>query len=137
MPDRSVQQAAGLTGPLRLPDRPSAPREAREHLRHYLEAISVSAGSIDVILLLASEVVTNALRHAPPPGELRVHVVDGLVRIEVTDSHPLAPRRREPDAESPGGRGLWLLDALAVRWGHRRESEGKCVWFEYRSSESV
>jgi anti-sigma regulatory factor (Ser/Thr protein kinase) len=132
MSDRSVQQAAQLARPLRLPDRPSAPREAREHLRRYLEPMKVSPASIDVILLLSSEVVTNALRHAPPPGELRLRAQDGLVRVEVTDSHPLAPRHREPDAESPGGRGLWLLDALAIRWGHARESDGKCVWFEVR-----
>lgn len=92
----------------------------------------MESAAADVILLLASEVVTNALRHAPPPRELRVREQAGFVRVEVTDSHPLPPRRREPDAESPGGRGLWLLDALAARWGFLREGDGKCVWFEVR-----
>jgi anti-sigma regulatory factor (Ser/Thr protein kinase) len=130
MRDRSVQHAAELAGFLRLPDNPLAPREARAHVRRCLLAIGANQQTGDVALLLTSEVVTNALRHAPPPRELRVRQGAGLLRVEVSDSHPLPPRRREPDAESPGGRGLWLLDALAIRWGHLREGEGKVVWFE-------
>ena len=132
MPDPSVQHAAELAGFLRLPDHPSAPREARAHVRRCLLAVGASQQTRDVALLLTSEVVTNALRHAPPPRELRIRELTGLLRVEVSDSHAVPPRRREPDAESPGGRGLWLLDALAIRWGHLPDGEGKVVWFEVR-----
>ncbi|GAA0901411.1 hypothetical protein GCM10009549_02280 [Streptomyces thermoalcalitolerans] len=54
-----------------------------------------------------------------------------IVRIEVTDTHPALPARLAPGSDEDGGRGLVLVDALAVDWGVRdRLGSGKTVWAE-------
>jgi len=50
--------------------------------------------------------------------------------IEVADSDLRLPRLRVADVDDEGGRGLYLVDALADRWGTRPLDEGKVVWFE-------
>ncbi|MGH9303473.1 MAG: ATP-binding SpoIIE family protein phosphatase, partial [Acidimicrobiales bacterium] len=84
--------------------------------------------------VLVSELVTNVVRHAE--GELRVVVSElpsGVVRVEVADHSPELPEKKELDPLSDDGRGLRLMEALADRWGHRRDPNGrfaKIVWFE-------
>jgi len=87
-----------------------------------------------VVELLVSELVTNAVRHgASDPHEsilVRATRTDGAVRVEVCDEGPGFHQRGEAPAEfEPGGRGLLLVKTLAARWGvssHRPN----CVWFE-------
>jgi anti-sigma regulatory factor (Ser/Thr protein kinase) len=74
--------------------------------------------------------VANAVRHAPPPLCLEVTVDTTKIRIEVHDSDPIAPVLARPDFSSRGGRGVWLVDTIASRWGYRSEPPGKVVWFE-------
>ena len=109
---------------------------ARRLLRGYLSDHPGirSADSHDVPVLLVSELVTNAIRHAQPPLELRAAAYGSGVRVEVHDGAldppvlaPLAP----PDAPPPeSGRGLYLVASLADRWGWDGHAEGKAVWFE-------
>ncbi len=55
----------------------------------------------------------------------------GLIRIEVSDTHPARPVRLTPAPDEDRGRGLVLVGALAVRWGVRaRVGPGKTVWAE-------
>ena len=59
---------------------------------------------------------------------------DGRLRVEVIDGSERPPDLRvaTPDAES--GRGLFIVQALADRWGHEVvETGGKTVWFELRT----
>jgi anti-sigma regulatory factor (Ser/Thr protein kinase) len=87
------------------------------------------------LLLLVSELVTNAVRHAEvgPDRSLRVEGVrlGPRVTIEVTDPGSgfdmVLPARSEP-----GGWGLVLVDRLAERWGVNRTPAGTRVWFEMR-----
>jgi PAS domain S-box-containing protein len=83
----------------------------------------------DTILLLTSEVVTNAVRHGHGPIRLRLRLMRQHLAVEVTDSSAVHPqsRRIAPDAES--GRGLSIITALAEDWGIRPTSDGKTVWF--------
>ncbi|WP_182887938.1 ATP-binding protein [Microbispora sp. H10885] len=55
----------------------------------------------------------------------------GGVRVEVRDGGSAvdAPVMRAPDAESVGGRGLWLVDGLATAWGAWQDDTGASVWF--------
>lgn len=79
--------------------------------------------------LLVSEIVANAVRFANQPLSLRVLRTD-VLRCEVGDDSPQVPRMRHALLSDEGGRGLWLVDQLADRWGATRLSTGKLVWFE-------
>ncbi|MCF6522005.1 SpoIIE family protein phosphatase [Streptomyces sp. JJ36] len=83
----------------------------------------------DSLELLVSEVVTNAVRYAERPITLRLLRTDRL-RCEVGDDVPQLPRLRQARATDEGGRGLYLVNRIARRWGATRLSTGKVVWFE-------
>ncbi|WP_217171231.1 ATP-binding protein [Streptomyces sp. AC512_CC834] len=90
----------------------------------------------DTAVLVVAELASNAVLHGRVPGRdfalfLRNDEGRGVVRIEVTDTHPARPVRSAPDPEEDGGRGLLLVDTLAVDWGVRdRLGPGKTVWAE-------
>ncbi|MGW7353564.1 SpoIIE family protein phosphatase [Streptomyces sp. NPDC054784] len=83
----------------------------------------------DSVELLVSEVVTNAVRYAERPITLRLLRTD-MLRCEVGDDVPQLPRLRQARATDEGGRGLYLVNRIARRWGATRLSTGKVVWFE-------
>ncbi|MET9772931.1 SpoIIE family protein phosphatase [Streptomyces sp. NPDC006367] len=83
----------------------------------------------DSVELLVSEVVTNAVRYATKPVTLRLLRTD-VLRCEVGDDVPQLPRLRQARATDEGGRGLYLVNRMARRWGATRLSTGKVVWFE-------
>jgi anti-sigma regulatory factor (Ser/Thr protein kinase) len=87
---------------------------------------------IDTAALLVSEVVTNAILHARTPVTLTVQELGTVVRISVRDGSPVAPRTHAFSSTSTTGRGLRLLEELAMRWGVQQEAStgGKTVWFE-------
>ncbi|MER6011427.1 ATP-binding protein [Streptomyces bluensis] len=91
------------------------------------------------VALVVAELAANAVRHGRVPGRdfglrLALDEASGLVRIEVADAAaakrpPAAPPSSYPDGES--GRGLLLVDVLALRWGSTpRHPVGKTVWAE-------
>ncbi|MFF9125326.1 ATP-binding protein [Streptomyces sp. NPDC014889] len=90
----------------------------------------------DSVVLVVAELAANAVLHSRVPGRdfaLTLFFEEGrdAVRIEVTDTHPALPARMDPGPEQGGGRGLVLVDALAVDWGVRdRVGPGKTVWAE-------
>lgn len=87
---------------------------------------------LDDVLLLVTELVTNAAVHAGTAFELDIDAAPPGLRVEVTDHSPGAFPVLRPGAEEEreGGRGLFLMDALATRWGTTNFSTGKSVWFE-------
>ncbi|MBT2226750.1 ATP-binding protein [Nonomuraea sp. NEAU-A123] len=89
---------------------------------------------VEVAELLVSEIVTNALRHAPGPYRLTLYATDGLLRGEVEDAGtaPLHVRHAQPGDEQ--GRGLDMINLLACCWGSESTPEGKTVWFELPTS---
>ncbi len=101
-------------------------RFVAQHLSRWHVADQVS----DEATLLTSELIANAVLHAPPPLGLQVTVDTTKIRIDVHDSDSVAPVLTCPDLDSVGGRGVWLVDTLASRWGYRPEPPGKVVWFE-------
>lgn len=82
--------------------------------------------------LLASELVTNALRHGPPPVYLDLFLSRDRVRISVADSSAAPPRRLVVESESENGRGIALLQTVAAAWGTDVRPPGKRVWCELR-----
>ncbi|MGY0064583.1 SpoIIE family protein phosphatase [Streptomyces sp. LZ34] len=86
--------------------------------------------------LMVGEVVTNAVRYATRPLSLRLLRTD-VLRCEVGDDSPQLPRMRHARLGDEGGRGLFLVNHFAERWGATRLSTGKVVWFEQRIPEST
>ncbi|MEU3553509.1 ATP-binding protein [Streptomyces fragilis] len=95
----------------------------------------------ETVILLVSELVTNAVVHTGCPAVLRLvlpaedpgEVPAGAmppVRLEVADADCRAPVPRCSDEDETGGRGLALVDGLADRWGWTREGAGKRIWCE-------
>ncbi|WP_233521487.1 SpoIIE family protein phosphatase, partial [Streptomyces triticagri] len=106
----------------------SAPGRARRLARRALSRWGLEELT-DSVELLVSEVVTNAVRYASRPVTLRLLRTD-VLRCEVGDDVPQLPRLRQARATDEGGRGLYLVNKLARRWGATRLSTGKVVWFE-------
>ena len=52
------------------------------------------------------------------------------VRVAVSDQSPRAPVVRSPEDSRPGGKGLLIIEALAIRWGYELDGAGKQVWAE-------
>jgi anti-sigma regulatory factor (Ser/Thr protein kinase) len=86
--------------------------------------------TLDTTVLLTSETVTNAIIHANSDVRMSIDVDAERVRVSVTDASPTRPTVRRPSLDAIGGRGLYLLDSLASRWGVRNGRGGKTVWFE-------
>jgi hypothetical protein len=109
--------------------------------RHFAMATLTTWGLADLcddIGLVASELVTNALRHSLPacPEEragatirLRLLRAAPYVLCGVVDSGPAIPHRREPDYIAETGRGLHIVESFSARWGWTRlDPTGKIVW---------
>ncbi|MFF3913158.1 ATP-binding protein [Streptomyces sp. NPDC001852] len=108
----------------------------------------------ETLILLVSELVTNAVVHTGHAAVLRLSLpgaeaelpgaaaepagapeapeapAAATVRVEVADSSSRAPVPRCAGGEATGGRGLALVDCLADRWGWRPEGAGKSIWCE-------
>jgi serine phosphatase RsbU (regulator of sigma subunit) len=101
-------------------------RRARMLVRRRLRRWGL-AELIPTAELLASELVTNAVRYAQGSIALRLVREDGLV-CEVLDDSAALPRLRHAGEEDERGRGLQVVSQLAQHWGARRTLSGKAVW---------
>jgi two-component sensor histidine kinase len=108
-----------------LPPVPESARRARRALMN---------GGLDpdldhTVSLLATELVTNSVRHAAVPGDIRIEatLADGFARIEVIDGGAGFDPEIRHDVN---GFGLRLVDKLASRWGVEHHADGTHVWFE-------
>ncbi|MGB9378059.1 MAG: ATP-binding protein [Mycobacteriales bacterium] len=88
-------------------------------------------GTLDeVVVLLVSELTTNAILHAHSPVEISLQASSDEVRVDVCDDSPVPPRVRWFSTEAATGRGMRLLNTLASSWGvQHNPGGGKCVWF--------
>ncbi|MFG2679314.1 ATP-binding protein [Streptomyces sp. NPDC048392] len=119
---------------------PSEVGRARRWARSRLTGSGIRADEplAETLVLLVSELVTNAVVHTGCPAVLRLvlpgavtgEATEATVRLEVDDASDRAPVPRCVDGETTGGRGLALVDGLADRWGWSREGAGKRIWCE-------
>lgn len=113
-----------------MPQSPVAPGEARRFIRNQLLTWSLDRVADDVVLL-ASEVVTNAIHHGRSQIELGLARREGAIRVEVRDEGPGLPVRQAMSNDALRGRGIGIVAALATRWGvDPIPGDGKTVWFE-------
>ncbi|MFJ6464217.1 ATP-binding protein [Streptomyces sp. NPDC091387] len=85
------------------------------------------------VLLVVSELVTNACLHAEGPDELRIARTPKALRVEVVDGGAGQPAPRTPHrAGRPGGHGMFIVQRLCLDWGVARvpDAPGKTVWAE-------
>jgi anti-sigma regulatory factor (Ser/Thr protein kinase) len=139
-PERSAtagSKAAGADEPrqarqVALPSAPRAAGLARQEIREALTSWGLDRLE-DTAVLLATELVGNAVRHAHHDGselELRIADTGAWLRIEVSDADPHPPQPHLPAELDESGFGFVLVEALAAKWGVDQATAGKTVWIE-------
>lgn len=117
---------------------PEAVSRARRTVHETLAAWGLD-NLVDDMVLVASELVTNALQHvqhASGPIVMVLQQRDETVFVEVADVSPALPVPRRESADDESGRGLALVEAFSDDWGYRRRGNrrGKWVWCSWSLS---
>ncbi|WP_206441879.1 ATP-binding protein [Streptomyces boncukensis] len=125
---------------LRLVGASGAVPRARDFTRQALQdwgwlpaATADQRAAAEDVLLVVSELVTNACLHADGPEELRIGTGAKVLRLEIVDLGAGAPAPRTPHrAGRPGGHGMFIVQRLCLDWGVVRNPDGtgKTVWAE-------
>jgi anti-sigma regulatory factor (Ser/Thr protein kinase) len=130
--DLAVMARATVIGSLTIQARPEMVGAARSFVA---TALGEADPATDVAVLLASEVVTNAVLHSNSRragGTVTITAVEtgGGARIEVADE---GSERSIPEVKGhgcvSGGHGLLLVETLSDQWGYLRDESGTTVWF--------
>lgn len=117
-----------------------APAVARAEVTECCREFGIGGSLCQSLILLVSEVVSNAVRHSPADPSEPVGFVasfgERAIRVTVTDAgEGFTPRPRDP-ARSQDGYGLYLLEKVADRWGVDSRGDTK-VWFELSRERSA
>jgi anti-sigma regulatory factor (Ser/Thr protein kinase) len=111
-----------------LPNSPTAAMTARTVMRDTCRDWDL-AEVVDDAVLVVSELVENAVRHARSEPVLRIEQRPRGLSLAVRDTSPELPRLNTADPEVPGHRGVQLVDQLSAEWGCLPSSDGgKIVW---------
>ncbi len=120
-------------GTVLLPCAPASVAVARQRLAADLNAAGIFAGAVGDAVLVVSELLSNAIRHARPLPGSSVQVAWALdedaVEVAVSDGGAATrPTPAQATVSSLGGRGLGIVDYLARTWGIRADDGGLTVW---------
>ncbi|MDT0443270.1 ATP-binding SpoIIE family protein phosphatase [Streptomyces johnsoniae] len=118
-----------------IPDDPTAVAHARELAERQLTSWGLEEATFTMELVV-SELVTNAIRHADGPIQLRLIREPAALICEVSDNSSTSPHLRRARVFDESGRGLFIVAHLTARWGTRHGREGKTIWAELSSSPS-
>jgi anti-sigma regulatory factor (Ser/Thr protein kinase) len=113
---------------LTVPLLPIAVADVRRRARDALDQVELTEDVAEDVLLIVSELVTNAIRYGRAPVQFALRVTDREVVVEVADAEPRRPRLREFDPAGANGRGLHMVESLGAEWGVRPTGPGKSVW---------
>ncbi|WP_175410229.1 ATP-binding protein [Streptomyces sp. TRM64462] len=115
-----------------LPHGPKSAGIARRVARAALHGWGVASdAAVEPVLLVVSELVTNAVEHALPPVALRLEEADaGTVHLEVQDGGPSRTKGTWIAGcdEDEHGRGILIVDRIATAHGSRSGGHGTTVW---------
>ncbi|MEO5680277.1 MAG: ATP-binding protein [Acidimicrobiales bacterium] len=127
--DEAAQGVSRLE--LQLPRTAQSARRARRTIAAFLDPTDVPGAVVDDLLLLVSELVTNAVVHAGSPPVVSLDADEQRIKVAVADRDPGSrPSIGAPGPGATSGRGVLLVDRLSARWGVEPQSSGKVVWFE-------
>ena len=119
---------------IELPDGLEAAAEARRAVEVFAEHLQPEV--LEDVRFLVNELVTNGVKYGQGAIRLIAIVADTYVRVEVVDSGAgFTPRVDVPRTDQISGRGLFLVQQLADRWGVEGP-EGTLVWFEIDRSDT-
>lgn len=107
----------------------------RAAVRSQLQRLAIAHTDIDLVTLLLTELMGNAMRHGLVPVICQINVKSLQIRVEVCDHSSDAPVVVESPPDAVGGRGMKLVSSLATQWGWHATDVGKCVWFEIATCE--
>ena len=110
---------------------PQGPAQARAAVQERAQEMGLGSAQDDV-LLVVSEMVTNAVRYASPPVRLEIQAGEQDVVVAVCDGSAELPAPRQADLQAEGGRGMLLVDLLTDEHGVRTDPPGKAVWARLR-----
>lgn len=136
-PDALMDPPSRVEHVCALPHIPEAVSAVRRRARTVLAQWRVPTPTADDVLLVISELATNAIVHALPPAVLRLSLPEAdshrALRIEVTDAGPLPQRRPPPEEPQPAehrenGRGTHIVAVLSARHGTSRHPERTTRW---------
>lgn len=110
---------------------PAAPFLARRAASDFAGRVGVGPAVHWRLLLVVSELVSNAVQHGGPPLALSLELKDDAILVEVGDGGTQEPRLRPRPVTAAGrGRGLEIVAALGREWGWHAREKGKIVWSE-------
>ena len=132
MADRTDQRPTSAR--IALPGRPASVATARRFIEARNAAWSFPEPAGAKLVLIGSELVTNAILHARTELTLTLELRDGRVRISVRDRSRSAAALRHYQADALTGRGLGVVAALSDSWGISATAAGKVVWAEVAAS---
>lgn len=120
-------------GTVLLPYAPASVAVARQRLAADLNAAGIFAGAVGDAVLVVSELLSNAIRHARPLPGSSVQVAwaldDDAVEVAVSDGGAVTrPTPAQATVSSLGGRGLDIVEYLARTWGVRADDGRLTVW---------
>ncbi|WP_170324067.1 ATP-binding protein [Cryptosporangium phraense] len=120
------------TATARLPRIPGSANTARRFAADFLASSGAAGMVVEDVVLLVSEVVSNAIEHTDGAGAVQLDLrLDGAVlHVAVSDDSVQLPELQNRDGKAHRGRGLQLVEMLADEWGVRVRPDGKTVWFE-------
>ena len=95
---------------------------------------NVDEARIDPAVLVANELVANAIVHAHSAPVLSLAAAGSDLMLRVADASPDLPVARASGSDDLGGRGLIVVDALVDRWGIDTHPGGKTVWVAFESA---
>ncbi len=113
---------------IRLEPTPRAARDARRFVSETLTELG-HPDLVEDARLIASELITNSLTHAPKyPIWLSIWRTGAFLDLEVWDCSPEPPVYLDPDFFAEGGRGLHIVKELGTACGYTTFDHGKVVW---------
>lgn len=111
---------------------PASAALVRHQMANELNRLGLSQEVVDEAILVASELLGNAIRHTAKGDSGMISIGwdfdDTGVTVAVADESKVYPHPRTPRADEPGGRGLTIIESLSDNWGVQPVDGGKRVW---------